>query len=288
MLEVLHEIKYPLLMFGFLFKKNFFDIWDNMFHVLGINVVYTLLMLGGIYGFLGIFQLDIADNKKILLIGLAILIFSMIMHVFIFAEGKNVEKISNYSAPKMSLFFTNIGASIKDGCLFGFLFGMLILVTFVSIPYYLTLTFQEGAEMGSFLGLVLAFFVFWILVFVLLGLQWFMAVRNIMHNGFRKCLKKSFLLFFDNFWFTVGMALINLLNLVITVFSLSLIPSFTGIQICVTNALHLRIYKYDWYEVNPGMTKEQRRQVPWDQLLMKDRKLLGSRKFRSLFIPWKD
>ena len=182
-----------------------------------------------------------------------------IMHILIFAEGKNAEKISNYSAPKMSLFFGNIVHSIKDGCLFGFLFGMIIIVSFVSIPYYLTLSFSEDATTGSFLGLVLAFLVVWILVFVLLGLQWFMAVRNVLHNGFRKCLKKSLILFFDNFWFTVGMALINLLNLLITVFSLSLIPSFTGIQICVTNALHLRMYKYDWYEVNPGMSKEQRR-----------------------------
>ncbi|MBP5359116.1 MAG: hypothetical protein J6Y69_08015, partial [Treponema sp.] len=275
-------------MFGLLFKKNFFDIWDNMFHVLGINVIYTVFLLSGVFGFLGLCSLEIHDGIKIIVLGVAVIVISIIMHILIFAEGKNAEKISNYSAPKMSLFFGNIVHSIKDGCLFGFLFGMIIIVSFVSIPYYLTLSFSEDATTGSFLGLVLAFLVFWILVFVLLGLQWFMAVRNVLHNGFRKCLKKSFILFFDNFWFTVGMALINLLNLLITVFSLSLIPSFTGIQICVTNALHLRMYKYDWYEVNPGMSKEQRRHVPWDQLLLKDRKLFGERKLRTLFIPWKD
>lgn len=275
-------------MFGFLFKKNFFDIWDNMFHVLGVNVIYTVLLLSEVFGFLGLCRLEIPDGTKIIVLGAAIIVFSMILHVFIFAEGKNAEKISNYSSPKMSLFFSNILSSVKDGFLFGFLFAMLIIVTFVSIPFYLRLSFSEDATTGSFVGLLLAFFVFWILVFVLLGLQWFMAVRNILHNNFRKCLKKSFILFFDNFWFTVGMALINLLNLIVTVFTMSLMPSFTGIQICVTNALHLRLYKYDWYEVNPGMSKEQRRAVPWDQLLQKDRKLFGERKLRTLFVPWKD
>ena len=288
MLEVLGKMKYFIGMFGFLFKKNFFDIWDNLFHLLLINVIYTVLILSGVFGFLGLCTLEIPDRIKILVLGLAIVVFSMILHVFIFAQGKSAEKISNYSAPKLADFFGNIIPSIKDGLLFGFLFGMLIIVSFVSIPFYLTLSFSEDATTGSFMGLILAFFVFWILVFVLLGLQWFMAVRNVLHNGFRKCLKKSFILFFDNFWFTVGMALINLLNVLITILTLSLMPSFSGIQVCVTNALHLRMYKYDWYEVNPGMAKEQRRQVPWDQLLQKDRKLLGTRKLRTLFFPWKE
>ncbi|MBR4005585.1 MAG: hypothetical protein IKI90_07025 [Treponema sp.] len=275
-------------MFGFLFKKNFYDIWDNFFHLLVINLIYTVLIFGGVFGFLGLCSIEMQTGIRFIVLGAAILAFSMIFHIFLFAQGKSAEKISNYSVPKLRDFFGNIIPSIKDGVLFGLFFGMLVLVAIVSIPSYLNLGVADGDPAKSLVGLVLAFFVFWILIIVLLALQWFMAVRNVLHNSFGKCLRKSFILLFDNFWFTLGMALINLVNLAITTLTMSLMPGFTGIQVCATNALHLRMYKYDWYEVNPGMTKDQRRHVPWDQLLQKDRKLMGARKLRNIFVPWKE
>lgn len=58
--------------------------------------------------------------------------------------------------------------------------------------------------------------------------------------------------------------------------------------ITTSGALKLRLYKYDWYEVNPGMTKEQRRDVPWQELIEKDKRILGPRKWKSFIFPWKE
>ena len=47
-------------------------------------------------------------------------------------------------------------------------------------------------------------------------------------------------------------------------------------------------YKYDWIEVNPGLSAKERKNVPWNDLLAKDRKLLGQRTLKGFFFPWKD
>ena len=109
-----------------------------------------------------------------------------------------------------------------------------------------------------------------------------------MGNNFVKCLKKSYILFFDNTWLTIKMGLVGLLNIAISIFFFFFFCSFNGMMLCNTNALRLLLYKYDWYEVNPGMSKAERKDIPWDELLKKDKKTLGPRKFNSFFFPWKE
>ena len=88
--------------------------------------------------------------------------------------------------------------------------------------------------------------------------------------------------------FSLLLALVNLVNIIVTIFSVGMVPGINGTVLSSTNALRLRLYKYDWYEVNPGMTKEQRREVPWEDLLYNDRKALGKRSWKSFLFPWKD
>ena len=62
----------------------------------------------------------------------------------------------------------------------------------------------------------------------------------------------------------------------------------TGIMITNMNAFRLRMYKYDWLEVNPDLTMEERKDVPWDALIAKDKKTLGPRPLKSFIFPWKE
>ena len=52
--------------------------------------------------------------------------------------------------------------------------------------------------------------------------------------------------------------------------------------------IRLLLYKYDWIEVNPGLSAKERKNVPWNDLLAKDRKLLGPRTLKGFFFPWKE
>ena len=146
---------------------------------------------------------------------------------------------------------------------------------------------SDGSQ-GSLIGLVFLSVIFWFVLITVLALQWFMPVRNLMGNNFSKCIKKSYILFFDNTWLSIKLGLLGLLNIAVSIFSIGLVCSFNGMMLCNTNALRLLLYKYDWYEVNPGMSKEERKDVPWDDLLRTDKKTLGPRKLKSFFFSWKE
>ena len=137
----------------------------------------------------------------------------------------------------------------------------------------------------AFIGAV----ILWLDVFVLLALQWFIPIRSLMKNNLKKCLKKSFIILFDNTGFTIMIALYNFVLLILSIFFIGLVPAMTGILISCTNALRLRLYKYDYLEEHPELTtKKERKNIPWEELIYEDRETLGPRKLKSFLFPWKD
>lgn len=273
-------------MFGFFVKKNFCDVWDNLLHTIVCNLVMLVLLFGAfvLYFVTG----TSADGVKSISAYIALVFSCVVISIFFFAEGDNAAKMANYETPRIKNFFTNIPSCLKDGTLFGLLIALLILVATTSIPYYFFMWIPQDGTKGSIFGLLVMASVFWFLLISALSLQWFVPIRSLMHNNFKKCLKKSYIIFFDNMFFSIGVAIVNLINLCIMIFTLGLLDGTTDMLVTNTNALRLRLYKYDWYEVNPGMTKEQRKDVPWEDLIAKDKRILGPRKFRSFIFPWKD
>ena len=92
-------------------------------------------------------------------------------------------------------------------------------------------------------------------------------------------------------WFVctlIVMAIYNLVLIALSIFFIGLIPSMAGISIGNTNALRIRLYKYDYLEEHPEITGRQRKKIPWEELIYEDRETLGPRTFRSFLFPWKD
>ncbi len=267
-------------MFVFFLKKNFCDIWDNLFHTVVVNIINDVLF--AICFFLCMMSVYIPGEKISLNLYsfIAVTLSCMILGIFTIAEGENSYKAVSFETPRFSYLFKNIVPSIKDGVLFGAFISIIISVAFTSIPYYLNI--------GSLLGVFMTSIVFWILLITLLALQWFIPVRTIMHNSFLKCLKKCYIIFMDNVFFTIGVALVNLVNFIVMIFSLGILNGPATMTITTTEALRLRLYKYDWYEVNPDLSKEQRKDVPWKELLEKDKRILGPRSWKSFIFPWKE
>lgn len=275
-------------MFRFLFKKNFCDVWDNLFHTMIINL-FTVLF-GAICILLVMLSTALPCPSVVrgLFPMLTMTLCCMAMGILFFAEGNNALKIANFEGPKLAFFFRNIIPSIKDGAMFGLYMALVVMVAIVSMPYYFHVWVPADGSQGSLLGLLMMSLVFWFIVITVLSLQYFLPIRSIMHNGFRKCLKKSYMIFFDNTLFSIGLGILNLVNLAVMVFSMGILNGPATISITCTEALRLRLYKYDWYEVNPDLTKEQRKDVPWEDLLANDRKLLGPRHWKSFLFPWKE
>ena len=264
-------------MFGFIIKKNFCDGWDNMLSLIVANLVFLfsgigLVLLNGLAASL---------NSEWLIL-LVLILSVVILSILAFAYSDCAGHIANFEGVHMLDFFKAIPGAAKDGALFGLMNAAIFLISSFSIRYYFI-------ESGTLFGFALGCAIFWIDFFYLLAMQWFIPIRALMHNDFKKCFKKSFIILFDNTGFSLLMALYNVILLALSVLCIGFFPSMAGILIANTNALRVLLYKYDYLEEHPELTtKKQRRQIPWDELLAEDRDTLGPRKLRSFLFPWKD
>lgn len=274
-------------MYGFLFKKNFCDGWDNLFSVVVINVLFLISMVGIIL--LSSFATSrLADdasatNLVFMLIQTAILFLGLfIFNIFDFAYGELAQKIANFEGIHFLDFFKRISGVLLDAFLFSLLIIIVVFVSAYSLVFYI---FQQQSLIGLFVGALL----FWLDIFIALALQWFVPIRSTFHNKFGKCLKKCFIILMDNTGFSIIMALYNLLLLALSILPIGFFPSLAGISISKHNAFRLRMYKYDYLEEHPELkTPKERRNIPWEELIFEDREALGSRKLRSFLFPWKE
>ena len=266
-------------MFGFLIKKNFCDGWDNLFSVLTANVTFLFVGFGVV--FLNYFAAKMPQNLSYLIVILVILSF-IIMSIFTFAYGETAAKIADFNGIHLLDYFKAIPGVLKDATLFGLMISLILIISGFSIHYYVI---QTQSLVGFCVGILLI----WIDIFIFLALQWFIPIRSIMHNNFKKCLKKSFIIMFDNTGYSIAMALYNIVLFALSVVFIGFFPSMAGILIADTNALRLRLYKYDYLEEHPELkTKRERKQIPWEELIYDDRQALGPRKWKSFLFPWKE
>lgn len=275
-------------MFGFFFKKNLCDVWDNLFYV----VITNFFSLVAIFGAAMLFRFelisDIPENWVKPVFFFSFLLVCVVLCTIAFAGAENANNVANFNSARYGKFFRSLLPSLKDGAFIGLFIGIVSAVGFVSIPFYFRMWRPADGSNGSLVWLLFIIIIFWFLFITFFALQWFLPVRVIMKNNYRKCLKKCYILFLDNIGFTFSLVFVNILNVMLTVVTFGLYPGMTGIVITNVNALRLRLYKYDWIEVNPDLPPEERKNVPWDDLLAKDRKTLGPRPIKSFIFPWKE
>lgn len=262
-------------MFGFLIKKNFCDGWDNLLSLVITNVLFLFIGIGLVF-------VNAVAHGYLLLEIIAFMLTCIILSIFAFAYGDSAAAIADFKGIRYLDYFKAIPGVLKDAVLFGLMCSIVIMISGFSIHYYLT---QANSTFGLCVGIV----IFWMDIFFFISLQWFIPLRSIMHNNFRKCLKKCFIIFFDNTGFSIAVAFYNIILLAFSVVFLGFLPSVAGILIADTNALRLRLYKYDYLEEHPELTtKKEQRNIPWEDLIYDDREALGPRKFKSFLFPWKE
>jgi hypothetical protein len=261
-------------MYLFFIKKNFCDGWDNMLSI----IIPNLVVLGVILGFTSLMYAF--QNIMPVVIVLFFIMFIAIS-ILIFAFSDSAVQIANFSTAHIADYFKAIPGCLRDGTLFGLLIGAICTASYIAIPFY----FAQKSLFGIFVGALFT----WVVLFTLLALQWFVAVRALLHNGFRKCLKKCFIIFFDNTGFSLFIAFYTLFLFALSILMVGLMPSAAGITLGQVNALRLRLYKYDYLEEHPELkTPKDRKYIPWAELIQNDKEALGPRSFKSFIFPWKE
>ena len=271
-------------MFKFFLKKNFCDGWDNFFFLVISNAI-TILLLVGSY-----FALKAADSFGSYALLLGFVLCSGVLSVSLFAWGANAAKIADFRSPSFGMFFSALRSVWKIGFAFGVLVSAVLVLVRIAVAYYLTMYFKEG----SLLGLIITAALGWFVLVSAIALQYFIPLYFLQeNNGFKKCLKKSFLIFYDNVGFSLELFFVNAVLFFLSCVTFMIVPGLNGIVLSSTNALRLRLYKYDWIErmseTDPEFEKnhDKRNEVPWEELLAEDIESLGPRKLGSFIFPWK-
>ena len=258
-------------MIGFLLKKNFFDTWDNFFKIALINIGFLVSLAIPVF-VPNLFSSIPLVSTVILLIGI------LWCFVYMSAAAITLKSISDYGSFGFAEFFENLKANWPAGLVLGGIVFFLYMLGTAVIPFYLS--------MKSAIGLLLAAFVFWAMVAVVLAMQFFFAIRSRLETRILKAIKKCFIFFLGNSMFCVFSLIHNLFLLVICLFPLFLfVPGPAGILLFLDEGLRLRLMKYEWYEANPGADI---RKVPWDAILIEEREKTGTRSLKNFIFPWKD
>jgi hypothetical protein len=256
-------------MFGFLIKKTFFDMWDNLIRLVILN-------LGFIVAFAVIIYFPLLFREIPVLFFLALGIGMAILFVYSGVVSAMTSMIAEYTKPDFKDFFPILKYTYPSSLLFA-LVNLSLVVVF-------RIAFRVYGGIQSFIGPLASSFLFWVLIFWILAFQYFFSVQARLDRKFRKIMKKMFLLLLDNPLFTVGLLIGTLVTFAISVFTAFLLPGIASIILWWNVALKLRLYKYDYLEEHP----EARRNIPWDALLTEDRERVGKRTLKGMIFPWKE
>ena len=238
-------------MFKLLNKKSFFNGWDNILVLALSNVVFCAVILGVIFW-------DFMPAFLILFLPFSFHMMGMNAVAHKWAYNRKAE-ISDYTQAIKNRFWHII--------LFYFILCLMFYSVSFAIPYYLL-------QMGM-IGMILGFALLWLSLLCLAALMYYfpMALEVATDSPFRT-LKKCFILFFDNFTFSLKLLVKNAVDCALSVLTSFLLPGFTGISITNNNAVKFLMQMYSAEEGEEFLQE--------DYLLMKDRNL------RTLFTPWKN
>ncbi len=258
-------------MIGFLFKKVFFDIWDNLLMLvlmsLGIVVPLGILYLGSI-----LIDVNIYASIAVSLVALlSFSFYSFFLSSITFGYSRN--KKGGIKAVKDAFRF-HLGHVFVHFLVL----VVILLIAIYGIPFYFAF--------GNMVGVVMGMMMFWIDVAIVLALQYFFPLCFHMEaDGAFKTLKKCFIILADNMGTSLFLAFRTVIDLALTILTASMIPGAAGISLSRMDTIKILMLKYDFLEANPDCTK---RDINWEDLLYEERQLLGPRSLKGMIFPWKD
>jgi uncharacterized membrane protein YesL len=255
-------------MFGFLIKKTFYDLWDNLFKIALINLGFLALLLAGFI------LAPLLNAAPLLSMGLMALCL-LCCCVYLAASSLCLRALSDYGSFGFADFFHTFSAAWPAGLLLGALCLLGFFLTAMAIPFYFSL--------GSFAGLLLGCFLLWTMLAATLALQFYLPIRARLDAKLGKVIKKCFLILLDNTPFCILAGAVSVAILTLSLPLFMLLPGPGGLLLFLDEALRIRLLKYDWLEANPG-----RKKIPWDLLLEEEREKTGNRSIKGLIFPWKD
>ena len=244
--------------------------WDNLFSIIPLNLGFlavTALLL---------FFPSLFLNSPILFY--ASLLFSiLVFFTYVGTASRICRDISEYKTPQIRDIIIYAKQTYRTSIFFALINAVYVFLLSVALPTYLN--FQ------SFFGVIAFSFLFWVTVLWIVSSEYFFPVQAKFGKSLKDSLKKMFLLFFDNTLFSLGLFVGCIAIFALSTITAFLLPGIASIFLWLNEALKIRLYKYDYLEEHP---QANRKDIPWDVLLLDDKDRVGKRTFRGFIFPWKE
>ncbi|MCK5675212.1 MAG: hypothetical protein KAH95_17660 [Spirochaetales bacterium] len=257
-------------MIFFLIKKVFFDVWDNLIIIVLFNIGFAVIIAGASYI---AFLFEPAGFGYFVTVIISVIIFN----IYSGAVSGYVSDLVQYKSPEIKSFPDYIRKIWKSAITISIMSIFQLAALFIGFPFYFSI--------GGLPGLIGLVTLFWISVLWWVAVQYFYPVAFQLEVSIKKQLKKSFILLLDNTFFSIFLGIYSIIIFGISFFTALLIPGITVILLAQQAALKLRLYKYDYLEENSDAS---RKNIPWNELLFKEREKIGSRTLKGMIFPWKE
>lgn len=246
-------------------KKNFFDFIDNALLLAVVNIFVLFVMLS--------FFLPLSAIKNYWLITIFVASANCVFMLLFFAISDFALSISKDKSVSIKFFFRSIKNTIRASVCFALFLLALGIVFSIALPFYFSIE--------NLFGKIFAFATVWFAIFLMLALQWLPAIFVLQNENEKKiipCVKKAIFIFVDNTAFSFVIFLNTLFLLLLSIFSLGIFPSFSGIALSYVNALCFRLKKYEG---------EKKNKIDWNEILCEEKKELSKKTLASIFFPYK-
>lgn len=259
-------------MFFLLIKKSFFDAWDNLGVLILGNFSIFLVLMAGLWPMFRILE----NGSSMGFIFIVILIPILGITFGVVSSLQSI--VADYKRPSWSDIPDTLKSTWKISLVFSVSVALFIGISIFGITFYI--------GMKNMVGLAAIALLFWLCLGVYLLSLWFFSVRNRLSGDFRSLLKKSVLIMLDNMALTLFTGLI-MVPLQMFLWPLTAFGAFgpAGILLYQNGALRLLLLKYDWLEENP---ESKKRDIPWYELLIEEKELVGKRTLKGMIFPWKE
>ncbi|MDR0403310.1 MAG: hypothetical protein LBH35_06955 [Treponema sp.] len=266
-------------MIRFLLRKFFYDLWDNLFKIVLLNL-----------GFLCVVVLALTILSRpvfyppLAAAALAVLVF--FAFVYVCAAARSLKELSDYRSFGAGDFFRAFGPACRPGLVLGGLFLAVFFLFRFAVPFYL--------DLGGLAGAVFAGVCFWTALSFAAAFQFLPPVFFRLEKRPLKAVKKCLMIFFDNIPFSF-FSLFFIAVLSIPVIFFPAVP-----LLYLDQALRLRLLKYDWLEARtsgetgggektsePVSGGKNRPKIPWKEILAEEMETTGKRSWRDFVFPWR-
>lgn len=258
-------------MIGFLFKKSFFDGYDNFWKLFLLNIGYGILIIGGISASYFI------SHGNLFSLGILVLISVFVFSVYSFGANFFFYKWTCYESGTIINCFKNYKGNwslILEYTLFLF-----ISIFVIPLGQYLYLSSKQ------LLGYLIAFLMLGFEIINFQIIQFYFPVCYYSEFDKKAVLKKSMMFAFDNPGYSIILILCSIFDLALTVLSMSTIPGIGGICISRMDTTRLLTERYQYLEEHHELNKKN---AEWISILSEDIQSTGKRTLRTMLFPWKD